>query len=356
MLEPGGDTYAMKNRINLAYTTAFGRAYQGDSRDLFAAAEVESGSVDLIFTSPPFALTSQKDYGNEPPDQFLDWFATFLPGFKRVLAPRGSLVIDVGGAYLPGKPKRSTYHFQLAVMLAKHFDLCQEFYWYNPAKLPAPIQWTNVERIRVKDSVNLLLWLANDASETKANNKRVLRQYSKGMRSLLRNGYTMANQKGNPAEARPSNWVIRKQTFQDRGGAIPPNLIHNILSISNTGSGGRYLEACRAHQIKPHDSRFPPDLPDFFVNFLTEPGDLVLDPFSGSNTTGFVAESLERRWIACELDAVGPGAGTYVRTSAFRFPNAKMQEGFDALPAANWKRAESDPTGSEQSQLTLWDG
>ena len=334
----------------LAYTTTWGRAYQGDSSDLLLSSEVEEESIDLIFTSPPFALTRTKDYGNKPAHEYVEWFRRFVPAFMRTLAPHGSLVIDVGGAYLAGAPRRSTYHFELAVMLSNEFELCQEFYWYNPAKLPSPAEWVNIRRLRVKDSVNLVLWFAKDASNTKADNRRVLRRYSDSMRTLQQNGYQVRR--------RPSNWNISSKFLSDQGGAIPPNLLgfagmeeaetelegdpaeeafDNLLTVANTASRSRYLDECRKHGIKPHTARFPLALPAFFIEFLTEPGDLVCDPFAGSNTTGAAAAAANRHWLSCELDADGPFAGSYVRASAFWFEDATLQPGFKRLPKPNWE-------------------
>lgn len=331
----------------LAYSTAKGKAYKGDSRQVIEAKAMKAGSVDLIFTSPPFSLTRPKDYGNKPHDEYLSWFDTFVPVWQALLKETGSLVIDVGGSYLPGAPKRSTYHFELAARLARHFDLCQEFYWYNPAKLPGPAQWTNIDRIRVKDSVNLILWFAKDASKTKADNRRVLKRYSSSMDTLLKNGYQIRK--------RPSNHNITGKFMVDNKGAIPPNLLgfadgeqdslegapfdelfDNIVTVANTVSNDTYLAECRKHGVKPHNARFPKGLPAFFIEFLTERGDVVYDPFAGSNTTGEVAETLGRNWVSCELDTEGKFAGTYVRSSAFRFESPRFAPGFDALPEVKW--------------------
>lgn len=331
----------------LAYTTTKGKAYQGDSRLVLESKAMKPKSVDLIFTSPPFSLTRPKDYGNKPHDEYLSWFDTFVPVWQALLRDTGSLVIDVGGSYLPGAPKRSTYHFELAARLARHFDLCQEFYWYNPAKLPGPAQWTNVDRIRVKDSVNLILWFAKDASKTKADNRRVLKRYSASMDALLKNGYQIRK--------RPSNHNITGNFMVDNKGAIPPNLLgfadgdqselqgepfdalfDNILAVSNTISNDNYLAECRLHGVKPHNARFPKGLPAFFIEFLTERDDVVYDPFAGSNTTGEVAEALGRKWVSCELDAEGKFAGTYVRSSAFRFESPRFEDGFETLPEEKW--------------------
>lgn len=340
------DSSAKQPNFQVAYTTEHGTAYQGDSRDLLLSPEIPEESVDLIVTSPPFALTRKKDYGNKEADEYVEWFLSFVKPFKRVLKPTGSLVIDIGGAYLPGRPQRSTYHFQLAVDLGRELDLCQEFYWYNPAKLPSPAEWVNVRRMRVKDSCNLVLWLANDALNTKADNRRVLKRYSDSMEALLKNGYQYRQ--------RPSNHDVSSKFMKHNGGAIPPNLLGstddhsdldgeifeslfpNLLALSNTSSNDRYLRLCKEHGIKPHPARFPVGLPAFFIEFLTEPGDVVLDPFGGSNVTGEAAESLGRSWISCDLDADRAQDHSYVRASAFRFEAAQMSKAFDFKPVGDY--------------------
>lgn len=286
-----------------AYERGLGAAYLGDSLDLIK--HVPDGTVNLILTSPPFALTRKKEYGNKSADDYVDWFMRFAPDFRRVLADDGSLVIDLGGAYLPGKPIRSIYQFDLLVRLCKEagFFLAQEFYHYNPARLPAPAEWVNVRRVRVKDSVNVVWWLSR-SEWPKSDNRRVLRPYSASMLGLLKNGYR--------AKLRPSGHDISANFNKDHGGAIPPN----VLELANTESNSAYLRACRSAGLKPHPARFPRDFADFFVKFLTEPGDVVLDPFAGSNTTGWAAELLRRRWIAFELRE------DYLEASKLRFDSS----------------------------------
>lgn len=303
---------------SLVYTTPFGSAYLGDSRDLFSQSIIPDNSVDLLMMSPPFALLRKKDYGNKSSQEYIEWFLTFVSGFKRVLKDTGSIVIDIGGAYIPGRPQRSTYHFSLAVALANHFELCQEFYWYNPAKLPSPIGYVNIQRIRVKDSVNLVLWFAKDAARAKANNRKVLRKYSARMESLLKDGHQYS--------IRPSGHDISANFSRNNGGSIAPN----ILAIPNTASATRYQRECTKHRLKPHPARFPLEIPEFFIQFLTDEGDMVCDPFGGSNTTGEAAEASKRRWMYCDTD------GTYVRTSAFRFPEAELEPAFVELPKPNY--------------------
>ncbi|MBC5802785.1 MAG: site-specific DNA-methyltransferase [Candidatus Eremiobacteraeota bacterium] len=283
------------------HRTASGAMYLGDSRALMLET-LPPESVDLAMTSPPFGLVRKKSYGNEDADEYLRWFRPFAQGLQRVLKPRGSAVIDIGGAWKPGMPARSLYHFELVVMLCREFGfyLCQEHFWWNPAKLPTPAEWVNIRRVRVKDSVNTVWWISK-TPWPKASNRRVLAPYSEAMEALLRYGYkTMV---------RPSGHSISKNFSKRNAGAVPPNLI----AAANTESNGRYQAYCKERGITPHPARFPASLPEYFIRMLTDKGDTVLDPFAGSCVTGEVAEALGRRWIGCELD------GNYLRGALGRF-------------------------------------
>src|SRR5438309_458935 len=97
-------------KIGPAYKTQLGAAYVGDSQRLLRL--LPSCSVDAIITSPPYALHFKKAYGNPNQDAYVDWFAGFASEFRRVLKPKGSLVIEIGGAWIPGRPTRSIYHFE----------------------------------------------------------------------------------------------------------------------------------------------------------------------------------------------------------------------------------------------------
>lgn len=301
-----------------------GAAYLGDSLELLDC--VPDDAVDLVLTSPPFALTRKKEYGNEDASEYVEWFLPFARKIRAKLAPTGSFVLDLGGAYLPGAPVRSIYQFEVLVRLCRElgFYLAQEFYHYNPSRLPAPAEWVNVRRCRVKDSVNVVWWLSK-SEFPKADNRRVLKEYSASMQSLLRNGYK--------AKQRPSGWDISPNFSRDNGGAVPPNLIGagvagepgNLLSIANTESNGLYQRRCREEGVKPHPARFPPFFAEFFIKFLTDAGDVVLDPFAGSNTTGYAAEVLQRRWVSFEL------CEEYLIGSRFRFE--ELEAGLFRVPS-----------------------
>jgi site-specific DNA-methyltransferase (cytosine-N4-specific) len=284
-----------------AYTTRWGRAYQADAREVLR--QQRSNSLALVVTSPPFALRRQKAYGNVAAAEYIDWFWPFAEEIYRVLRPDGSFVLDLPGAWNRGSGTRSLFHYELVIRLCRMFHLAQEFFWYNPCKLPTPAEWVTIRRTRVKDAVNTIWWLSK-TKEPQADNRRVLRPYSRSMRRLLRDGYQPA--------LRPSQHEISPHFQRDNGGAIPPNL----LEVPNTRSADDYLHRCRAAGLTPHPARFPPEVPEFFIRFLTEPRQLVLDPFAGSNVTGQVAESLERQWISAEINP------DYVAGSQLRFPRA----------------------------------
>lgn len=268
--------------------TVFGELTLGNSLDVFA--DCADSSVDLIMTSPPFGLVRKKDYGNVHADDYCEWFQPFAAQFHRVLKDTGSLVIDIGGAWNEGLPTRHLYHFKLLIMLCEMygFHLAQEFYWWNPSKLPSPAEWVTVRRIRVKDAVNTVWWLSKTAWP-KASNRRVLQPYSPSMKQLLSNGYK--------AKRRPSGHDISDKFSQNNGAAIPPNLI----AIPNTESNSYYIRYCQEHDLPVHPARFPAELPEYFVRMLTDKGDRVIDPFGGSGVTGEVCERLERRWQCIEL-------------------------------------------------------
>lgn len=279
-----------------AYTTpALGQCFEARAEEVLRSdiGAAYAGRVDLVFTSPPFPLNRKKKYGNKEGQEYVEWLASMAPMFRDLLKPKGSIVIELGNAWEPGRPVMSTLALEalLEFKRAANLNLCQQFVWYNTARLPSPIQWVNVERIRVKDAFTHLWWLS-PTDRPKADNKRVLKGYSDSMRDLLRTGKYNAGK-------RPSEYNIGDTSFnKDNQGAIPSN----VISLANTQANTEYLRYCERHNLPKHPARMPIQLAEFFIKFLTEPGDLVVDPFAGSNTTGAAAENLGRRWIAIEPD------------------------------------------------------
>ncbi|HEV2363276.1 MAG TPA: site-specific DNA-methyltransferase [Caulobacteraceae bacterium] len=286
-----------------AYSTERGSCFCGDSVELMKA--MPAGSVDLVITSPPYALEFQKEYGNQSKENYISWFLRYAEQIKRILSDDGSFVLNIGGSYNKGSPTRSLYHFRLLLALCDDlgFHLAQECFWFNPAKLPAPAEWVNVRRVRVKDSVEYVWWLSLNPWP-KADNRRVLAEYSRDMIRLIERGYR--------SKVRPSGHNITQKFLRNHGGAIPTNLI----SRGNNESNSHYIARSRALGHKVHPARYPAAIPEFFIKFLTEDGQLVLDPFGGSNMSGAVAEALDRRWLAIEIEP------QYVENSRLRFAAA----------------------------------
>lgn len=319
---------APKQRTTLAYKRRLGALYVGDSMRALAGRPLTKfrGKVQLIFTSPPFPLNRKKKYGNLEGDEYVEWLAAYAPRLADYLKEDGSIVVEVGNGWNAGQPTVSTLAIEALLAFKKKggLHLCQEFICFNPARLPSPAQWVTVERCRVKDAFTRVWWMS-PTPRPKADNTRVLTEYSGAMRKLLERGTY------NPG-TRPSEHQIGETSFlADNGGAIPPNVlvpsveaiaqellaacrdVTDMLSIANTSTADPYQRYCRENGVAQHPARMPMKLVQFFVDFLTEPGDLVMDPFAGSNTTGFVAELRERRWVSIEADQ------HYAATSEQRF-------------------------------------
>jgi site-specific DNA-methyltransferase (cytosine-N4-specific) len=331
------------NRVVLRpyHKTKLGTVYHNDSLDVMKT--MKAGSVDLIMTSPPFGLTREKEYGNVREQEYLDWFKPFAKAFRRILKDSGSLVIDIGGAWKPGHPVRSLYHFKLLIMLCEEFGfhLAQDFYWWNPSKLPTPAEWVNVRRIRVKDGINTVWWLSK-TEWPRASNRRVLQPYSPSMEHLLANGYK--------AKLRPSGHEISDKFSINNGAAIPPNLI----AIPNTESNSAYMRYCQKKKIKVHPARFPSDLPEYFIRMLTDPNDTVFDPFGGSCITAEVAERLARRWVCAEMveDYLKGALGRFVERPELKRPSPKDTDAYYRIPRPGllWNGPESVPLASDGGQ------
>ncbi len=285
------------------YSTSLGATYYGNSLNLID--ELDDSSVDLVVTSPPFALLRKKEYGNEEQTEYVEWLGQFAAKVQPKLKDTGSLVVDLGGAYQKGKPIRSLYNYKVLIYFCEvlGYNLAEEFFWFNSSKLPSPIEWVNKRKIRAKDSVNTVWWFSK-GDYPKADVTKVLAPYSDRMKKLIENP-----DKYYTPKKRPSGHDISASFGTDNGGAIPSNL----LQISNSESNGKYLALCKDIGIKAHPARFPSKLPEFFIKMLTDEGDTVVDIFGGSCTTGEVCEYLGRNWKCFEMEI------DYIIGSVFRF-------------------------------------
>jgi len=309
------------SRIDTVYETSRGKLVN-DRIENFVDAHGATlqGKVDLILTSPPFPLLTKKKYGNETGEEYLNWLESLAPKLASLLTEDGSIVVEIGNAWERGDPIMSTLPLEalLAFKRAAGLHLCQHVICHNPARLPSPAAWVTVNRWRLKDSYTHVWWMSK-SPRPKADNRKVLTPYSKDMRRLL-------DRKTYNAGKRPSGHDISPTGFlTDHGGAISANVIdladaeqipESLLRFSNTGWDAGYRRYCEEHGLEAHPARMQAGLAGFFIQYLTDAGDLVMDPFAGSNTTGAVAEELERTWLGVEAHR------PYAEGSIGRFINA----------------------------------
>ncbi len=323
----------------MLYQTRLGKLLVGDSIDISNnyLNKYYKNKFQLIITSPPFPLNTKKRYGNLNGTEYLDWFINLAPIFDNLLADGGSLVIEIGNAWEEGRPVQSLLHLECLFGLVNNPDsdlrLIQEFISYNPSRLPSPAQWVTVNRLRTVDSYTHVWWMSK-SDYPKADNSKVLRPYSKSMQKLLK------TKKFN-AGKRPSEHKISKSAFaKNNGGSIAHNLFeleplddnrkvrlpHNVLSFSNSNSNDYFLRKCREKKITPHPARMHAGLISFFMDFLTDEKDLVLDPFAGSNTTGYIAEKKNRKWVSIEINE------DYAYDSIIRFDDPDLKAPIEINP------------------------
>jgi DNA modification methylase len=312
--------------FNARFDAKYGSALWADSLKVLNA--LPDQSVNLVVTSPPYALHFKKEYGNASKQEYIEWFLPFAREIFRVLRDDGSFVLNIGGSYNAGSATRSIYHFKLLIALVEEvkFHLAQECFWFNPAKMPVPAEWVTVRRVRVKDSVEYVWWFSKTPAP-KANNRKVLKPYSKDMLRL--------NARGVRETVRPSGHNITSTFTQiEAGGSIPANVVEELLAeelptdmlkFGNNSANDNYIIRCKAAGIPAHPARFPSALPEFFIKLLTDEQDFVVDPFAGSNTTGATAERLFRRWLTMEL------VESYWQAGRFRFDVADINQSDLAL-------------------------
>lgn len=312
-----------------------GKYYVGDSKKILKDSFFHNmrGKIQLILTSPPFPLNQKKNYGNMTGEEYLEWFASLAPIFAEMLTCRGSIVIEMGNGWEPNRPVQSLLPLKSLMSFVENNEaglrLIQQFVCYNPSRLPSPAQWVTVNRIRTVDSFTNIWWMAK-SDEPKADNSKVLRPYSNSMLKLL-------NKQNFNAGKRPSGHNISETGFlRDCGGSIAHNFFElesmdskrkvrlpdpfNAFSLSNSTSNDFFTRTCKERRIKPHPARMHMALAAFFIQYLTDPGDWVLDPFAGSNTTGYASARLGRKWIAIDTRE------EYVEQSKIRFEDPVLKK------------------------------
>ena len=247
--------------------------YLGDCEEILKA--IPDNSVDLIFTSPPYADQRKKTYGGIHPNDYVDWFLPKAEQMLRVLRPTGSFVLNIKEKVVNGE--RSTYVMELIIAMRKQGWLwTEEFIWHKKNSYPG--KWPN----RFRDAWERLLQF-NKNRKFNMFQEEVMVPMGEWAKTRL-NNLSQTDRKRDESKVGSgfgkniSNWL-------DREKAYPTNVLHLATECSN----------------KNHSAAFPEGLPEWFIKLFTKVGDTVLDPFMGSGTTNIVANRMRRNSIGIEI-------------------------------------------------------
>lgn len=267
------------------------KIYCGRCEDVMK--QMRANSVDLVLTSPPYS--DQRNYGIEnaqvPPEDYVEWFKPMAIQIKRVLKKNGSFVLNINDKVVNGE--QQLYVFKLVIYLCEelHFKFVRDYIWYNPAT--PPNIYSSGKYGRTKKSHEYCFWFSKSDKWT-FNLDAIRKPYSPDMEKYLE-----GKGKGNREEnTRPSTHNFNCEVVWTNHGGSDPG---SVIEIGNTSSNDLFTKMCREKGIR-HPARFPAKLAEFFILAGSNPGDLVLDPFSGSGTTCVVAKQNNRHWIGIDAN------------------------------------------------------
>jgi DNA modification methylase len=293
----------------VGFSTDLGIAILGCCETVFAS---NSEQITLVITSPPYPLAVPRNYGNPSEATYVDWICRTLEPVVRNLVPGGSICLNVSNdIFLSKMPARSLYRERLVLALHERLNLWKmdELIWRNPSKPPGPVRYASIDRTQLNVVYEPVYWFTNNPKLVKSNNRRVLQQHTDRHLKLIHQG-------GEQREGSFSDgaYSIKQGRFSNQTeGRIP----RNILSFGHRcATQTAYKKAATAMGLPVHGAPMPMKLASFLIEFLSEPGDIVADPFSGSFTTADAAERLGRRWMATECMV------EYVLGAATRFTSA----------------------------------
>jgi site-specific DNA-methyltransferase (cytosine-N4-specific) len=280
----------------VGFSTDLGIAILGSCDTVFASID---SPITLVVTSPPYPLASARKYGNPSEPEYVDWICRTLEPVIKNLVPGGSICLNVSNdIFQKGSPARSMYCERLLLALNDRFGLhlMDRLIWENPQKPPGPFQYASKARTQLNVAYEPIYWLTNDPSRVKSNNRRVLQAHTERHLALIQRG-------GEQRDAAYSDGAYRVKPGSF-GNATEGRIPRNILRHGHRcASQSAYKRMAAERGLPAHGAPMPLSLAKFLVEFLSEPGDVVAEPFAGSFTTPLAAELLGRRWWATECMA-----------------------------------------------------
>lgn len=283
----------LPNQALLGFSTELGIAIIAHCESFFAKV---NEPIHLIVTSPPYPLSRPRKYGNPTEQDFVDWICRTLEPVIKNLIPGGSICLNVGNdVFLSGSPARSMYRERLVLALHERFGLYKmdELIWVAN-KPPGPVQWASKKRVQLNVGYEPVYWMTNDPDLVRADNRRVLQPHTAKHLAFVRSGGVQKRS----VHSDGAYYKVPGSYGKETQGRIPRNV--QSFTATKDDMNSAYRAYCNEHGYIRHGASMPISLPKFFIEFLTEEGDLVVDPMAGRMKVGMAAESLGRRWICTD--------------------------------------------------------